>query len=149
MQKTGEPRQQKKFFTVKSANQMLPLVRSIAEDIVEKFRELNVLRERTEFLQSARPEGLSPAHREEVEQVGVEFEQTKDALFQLVEELRELGVELKGPDGLVDFPAIMDGREVYLCWKLGEPEVMHWHERDAGFKGRQHLTADMLIGGEN
>jgi hypothetical protein len=55
-----------------------------------------------------------------------------------------LGVEPKGGDGLVDFPALWDGRLVYLCWKLGEPEVLYWHEIDAGFAGRQPLTADSV-----
>ena len=37
--------------------------------------------------------------------------------------------------------SLRDGREVYLCWRLGEPEVSHWHELNAGFAGRQPLTA--------
>lgn len=41
--------------------------------------------------------------------------------------------------GLVDFPAMRDGREVYLCWEEGEDEITHWHETDAGFSGRQDL----------
>ena len=41
--------------------------------------------------------------------------------------------------GLVDFPALRDGEEVYLCWMLDEPEVGHWHEPDAGFAGRRPL----------
>jgi hypothetical protein len=41
--------------------------------------------------------------------------------------------------GLVDFPAIRDGREIYLCWEEGEDELSHWHEIDAGFSGRQDL----------
>jgi hypothetical protein len=139
---SGPAARQKKFFTVESANKMLPLVRSIAGDIVQKFRELGELRERLELLQGTRAKGLTAAHREEVEEVEREFERAKDNVAELVEELGELGVELKGPDGLVDFPAIMDGREVYLCWKLDEPGVMFWHERDAGFAGRQQLTAE-------
>ncbi len=59
------------------------------------------------------------------------------------QELRKLGVELKDYfTGLIDFPCWMDGREVYLCWQLGEPEVAHWHELDAGFAGRQKLAPD-------
>ncbi len=59
-----------------------------------------------------------------------------------VEELRALGVEPKsGPEGLVDFPSLMDERVVFLCWKLGENEVTNWHELDAGFRGRQSLVA--------
>jgi hypothetical protein len=41
--------------------------------------------------------------------------------------------------GLVDFPAIRDGREVYLCWVLGEPDIGYWHELDGGYAGRQEL----------
>jgi len=41
--------------------------------------------------------------------------------------------------GLVDFPAVRDGEEVYLCWLVDEPEIEHWHELDAGFAGRRPL----------
>ena len=44
--------------------------------------------------------------------------------------------------GLIDFPSLHDGREVYLCWRLGEPQVAYWHELDAGFAGRQKLSAE-------
>ena len=67
-----------------------------------------------------------------------------------MEELRDLGVEPKnGPEGLVDFPSLLDGRVVYLCWKLDETEVAHWHEIDGGFAGRQPLTAGSVAGGES
>jgi hypothetical protein len=41
--------------------------------------------------------------------------------------------------GLVDFPALRDGEEVYLCWLVDEPEITHWHELDAGFAGRRRI----------
>ena len=69
-------------------------------------------------------------------------------LQEFVNELRQLGVEPKGPGGLVDFPAELDGRQVYLCWKLGESEVLHWHEIDAGFEDRQPLTAESTAAGD-
>ena len=55
--------------------------------------------------------------------------------------------ELQGADivvrdvirGLVDFPAVRDGEEIYLCWIVDEPEIEHWHELDAGFAGRRRL----------
>ena len=54
--------------------------------------------------------------------------------------MRGLNVELKDYfSGLVDFPCWMDDHEVYLCWRLDESEVTHWHEIDAGFAGRQRL----------
>jgi hypothetical protein len=55
-------------------------------------------------------------------------------------ELRELEIVLRDLDrGLVDFPSLRDGREVYLCWEEGEPEIGFWHEPDAGFGGRRPL----------
>lgn len=57
-----------------------------------------------------------------------------------VEALAEAGIVLRDADtGLVDFPSLRDGREVFLCWRLGEHEVGHWHEVDAGFPGRRPL----------
>jgi hypothetical protein len=55
-----------------------------------------------------------------------------------VDELAKLGVDLKDPEtGLVDFPCFHQGREVSLCWRLGEEKVEHWHEVQAGFSKRQ------------
>jgi hypothetical protein len=55
-------------------------------------------------------------------------------------ELREREIVLRDLDrGLVDFPALRDGREVYLCWEEGEPEIGFWHEPEAGFGGRRPL----------
>jgi hypothetical protein len=56
------------------------------------------------------------------------------------EQLEELEVLVRDLDrGLVDFPALVDGREVYLCWQLDEPEVSHWHGLESGFAGRRPL----------
>jgi hypothetical protein len=41
--------------------------------------------------------------------------------------------------GLIDFPALRDGREVYLCWIDGEADIQYWHDLDAGYAGRQPL----------
>ena len=55
-------------------------------------------------------------------------------------ELQAVEVVLRDVErGLVDFPSLRDGEEVYLCWLEGEPEVSHWHPPDAGFAGRQAL----------
>jgi len=55
-------------------------------------------------------------------------------------ELREREIVLRDLErGLVDFPALRDGREVYLCWEEGEPEIGFWREPDAGFGGRLPL----------
>ena len=55
-------------------------------------------------------------------------------------ELRERGIVLRDlTRGLVDFPALRDGQEIYLCWEEGEAEIGFWHEPDAGFGGRRPL----------
>jgi hypothetical protein len=54
--------------------------------------------------------------------------------------LDERGIVMRDLDrGLVDFPSIRDGREIYLCWVDGEADIDYWHELDAGFSGRQAL----------
>ena len=73
-----------------------------------------------------------------------ELERDTQRLREYVEELRELGVEPKGAlEGLVDFPAMIDGRLVFLCWKFDESEILYWHDLDGGFSGRQPLTASI------
>jgi hypothetical protein len=61
-----------------------------------------------------------------------------------IDELEGLGIELKDPNqGLIDFPAMLEGRVVYLCWRLGEDVIQHWHELSAGFAGR-HPVEDQF-----
>ena len=65
------------------------------------------------------------------------------ALRTVLLELREAEVVLRDLDrGLVDFPALRDGREIYLCWEEGEDEIGFWHEPEAGFAGRRPLRDD-------
>ena len=69
-------------------------------------------------------------------QVGESFLEVR----RLLGELGEMGVVLRDIDrGLIDFPALVDEREVYLCWQLGEDRVSFWHDLEAGFQGRQPL----------
>jgi hypothetical protein len=116
----------KKYFTAEQANATLPLVRAIVRDI-------------TRLAESQDRMGPEPEAEEALRQ-------ERERLAECVAELAELGIELKDPySGLIDFPSLREGREVYLCWKLGEPEVEYWHELDAGFAGRQKLNADAPI----
>lgn len=138
----SEPQAKKRFFTVEEANRMLPLVRRIVGDIVEQFRLVAELEQRLRpvFSRDRKPQ-KPDLYSEETEHSRAEFESQKAQLSELVAELAGLGVELKGADGLCDFPAMLDGQEVLLCWRLGEPEVMFWHDRQSGFAGRQPLPA--------
>ena len=138
----------KKLFTVDEANATLPLVRAIATDLATLSREVIDRRERLATLHSSRlPSKTRDAYSEELAQIEDELNKDSERLHEYVEELRALGVEPKnGPEGLIDFPCEMDGHVVYLCWKLGESEVLHWHEIDAGFRGRQPLYAESVSG---
>ena len=58
----------------------------------------------------------------------------------LLLELQEMGIVVRDIDrGLIDFPAILEGREVYLCWEFDEAEIAFWHHLEAGYGGRQPL----------
>ncbi len=137
-----KPVADKKYFTVAEANATLPLVRAILQDLTALAKDLRERQDRLTRVQPPTKGAMLQAHREELEQAQVEFERDRERLVEYEQELKELGVELKDYFmGLIDFPCRMDNREVYLCWKLGEPEVAYWHELDAGFRGRQMLMA--------
>lgn len=128
---------------------MLPLVRAIATDLSSLARELADRQRRLVSLRSQRKARGNDVYSEELEQVEREMAKDFERMKEYVQELADLGVEPKGADdGLVDFPAMFDGRLVYLCWRLGEPEVSHWHEIDAGFAGRQPLTVGSVSAAE-
>jgi hypothetical protein len=135
----SKPTLEKRYFTVAEANATLPLVRAIVRDIMELARDLRDRQSRlNRFKAEAKPAG--DAYQEEIEHARADFEHDQERLYQYAQELRELGVELKDYFiGLIDFPCWMDEREVYLCWKAGEPEVGFWHNLDAGFAGRQRI----------
>jgi hypothetical protein len=134
----SKPVVDKKYFTVARANATLPLVRAIVRDIMELARDLRDRQGRLNRFQAAEAKPAGDAYLEEIEHARADFERDQERLHEYEQELRNLGVELKDYFiGLVDFPCWMDDREVYLCWKAGEPEVGFWHDLDAGFAGRQ------------
>lgn len=62
-----------------------------------------------------------------------------------VEKIQDLGCQIKDADtGLIDFPTLYRGQEVYLCWKLGEPSIEFWHRVEDGFRGRQRIDSEFL-----
>ena len=139
------PRPKKKYYSLAEANATLPLLRVILRDITALATVLRDRYQRLVRLQNTK--GLDQAHREEVQQLVEEFERGQQQMNEYEMELDKLGIELKDYyTGLIDFRHKRDGREVYLCWKLGEPDISHWHELDAGFSGRQKLETPVLNG---
>ena len=124
-------------FTVEQANRTLPLVRRIVRDIVETYA---VWRAKVHEFEVATMDSRADRPSTRAEELQVETQRLAKDIQGFVGELQSLGVLFKGFDlGLVDFPSEMEGRSVYLCWKLGEDSVSYWHEVDAGFAGRQPL----------
>ena len=71
-------------------------------------------------------------------------DQASQGLRKALQDLLDLGVQLKDLDsGLVDFPTLFRGREVYLCWKIGETSIEFWHGEE-GFRGRKPIDQDFL-----
>jgi hypothetical protein len=140
----SKPETGKKYFTAAQANATLPLVRAIVRDITALARDVRERHDRLARVRAKHEHGhLGDAYQEELQQAEAELERDQERMQEYAQELRALGVELKDPDkGLIDFPCWMNGHEVYLCWRSGEPEVAYWHELDAGFAGRQKLMAE-------
>ncbi|MFN3652297.1 MAG: DUF2203 domain-containing protein [Armatimonadota bacterium] len=122
-----------KHFTVEEANALLPELRTLLQEIKEARDHLVV-----------DSEAAMPVLRmAEMNGGGKEGNAYLSSLQQLnarLQAVAELGVQVKEVDrGLVDFPAWRDGREVFLCWHLGEETVDYWHELEAGYRGRQPI----------
>ena len=143
---------EKMYFTVEEAGQRLPLVKVIVQDIVELYCDIHERRERLNRIRQlpgSSHRNEDSLYSEELRHTEMEIEKDISRLEAFVDELRELGGVLKDfQTGLVDFLTRIDGRDVYLCWKLGEDEIVFWHELDAGVSGRQSLLEESVSGDE-
>lgn len=122
-----------RYFSPEEANAMLEEIRPTVEEIMRIHRSI-VERQPDAWpaIERAAGNGGNRAASELVP----EF----DRLRGLVQGLKEQGVIVKDMGvGLLDFPSLRDGREVYLCWRYGEDRIGFWHDLDAGFIGRQPL----------
>lgn len=118
------------FFTPERANRALPYVKRIVRDVRQAYRHAVAVQHRLE----------RPTAEEDTVELTRQYETLMGQLNEYLDELHLVGVELKDYElGLVDFPAMFEGREISLCWKYGEPQVHAWHELDDGFGGRQSV----------
>ena len=129
-----------RHFTPDEANEALQRVRPVAESLVAHRRSFTVAAARRARLTqriSGNGGDFDPQEPSELEE---QLEREAQAVARAVDELQELGVLVKDLDrGLVDFPALRDGEEVLLCWRLGEDEIRYWHGLEEGFAGRKPL----------
>jgi hypothetical protein len=132
-----------RHFTPEEANAALAEVRPLVERMVARRRDHVAALERQEELEGrirGNGGGIPPA---QLAETAAEVDRLARELAHVVDELAELGVEVKDLDeGLVDFPAVRRGETVLLCWKLGEDEVAFWHTLEDGFAGRRPLPLE-------
>ena len=121
-----------RHFTVEEANAALGWVRPRIEELRQARDRLGD-REAHEALSEAAGTNGGGDHGRTV---GEGFREVR----RLLGEISAAGIVLRDLDrGLIDFPSLRDGREVYLCWELGEESVEFWHDMDAGFGGREPI----------
>ena len=127
------------YFTREEAEALLP-------DIIVLLRRIQVTNQGIQTLEgelnALRMQALSNGHhlQDRIMNMQRDLAQRLQVLQADMSELQSLGCELKDPEmGLVDFLSLRDGREVYLCWHLGEDRIRFWHDLEAGFAGRQPL----------
>ena len=130
-----------KYFNRREAEELIPLIAHFLEEAREKKQKIDGLDQqlaqaaaRIMVLGGCIPAyGKLSATREEREKFAT---QVRDA----IEHIQETGCVVKDLDeGLVDFPTLRQGEEVYLCWKLGEESIGYWHGMEEGFAGRKPL----------
>jgi hypothetical protein len=122
-----------KYFTPEEAESTLPLVRKIVKDILDTAREMRLFAEDLDG---------------KVEENPV-IQKMAENINGFMKELEEIGCLYKDWNftiGLVDFPAIIDGREVYLCWRSDEESVMYYHEVDKDFSERRLIPGVKFSG---
>jgi len=115
---------QRRFFTVAEANRALVLVKRIAADIIAEHSRLLDMQERLEAAQTASRCNCAEAAR-------YQLAASVRKLQTFLTELEAVGVELKDWSlGVIDFPSMIFGREVRLCWQHGQENIQYWHELD-------------------
>ncbi|MGC9455686.1 MAG: DUF2203 domain-containing protein [Phycisphaerae bacterium] len=129
------PGSPERVFTLEKANRSLVLVRRIVEDLVAIYDRAIELQQVAECAQL----GPDYGQRRTAEN---QLAEAVDQLQSYLWELDELGVELQDwRTGRVDFPARIDGRNIYLSWRLGDPEVLFWHEPREEFEHLHPIDA--------
>jgi hypothetical protein len=132
-----------RFYTIDAANERLPDVGGLLERLRDQRAELVELRDRAADRLKAHAGGIgdSPAEADpELRAIRLRMQGLIDQMQAAVIRLDEWDVVLRDiKTGLIDFPALVSGRQVWLCWRLGEGPIEWWHELDAGFGGRQAL----------
>ena len=126
-------------FTLQEAQVLLPVLKSLLKQAIDGKKIIETID--AEFQELAQRIFLSGGLLVEIGKVAArrsEREKTVQRIKDVVAEIDATGVQVKDLDmGLLDFPCVVDGRTILLCWKLGEDKITHWHGTDEGYAGRK------------
>jgi hypothetical protein len=129
---TGVPHQFHQHYTREAAMALIPQLRAWLEQLAELRRTLEKYDQRLSSLMHDGSDAGGDAVNTWIRTVA--------AMHELLGEFRSREILIKDIErGLVDFPAVIGGREVFLCWEKDEETIEHWHELDAGYAGRERL----------
>lgn len=121
---------EERLYSVQEANELLPFLAPTLVELREKFQEAAHIKRK--MATASRSNGWSTTRDEWTAKLA--------RVDELMDRINEWGIQLRDiTTGLVDFPGMREGEEIWLCWRLGEPEVAYWHSRDEGFGGRRPL----------
>jgi len=125
------------YFTIKSANEMLPI-------IIKKFQKIKQEKNEVEKMEQKLQMNLSgTSNLDDYVTLKQNLNASVTRFYTSIEELEKTGVVLKGlEEGLLDFPSKKFDDEIWLCWKEGETEIKFWHEKDVGFNGRKPIDVN-------
>jgi len=126
-----------RYFTVAEANALLPVLRPHVRQLIRAWERLSAGQAQVVAILERKPRvdlGGPP-----LSDIAAEIIRAQNAMVAI----QALGVDLKDPaTGLLDFPTLRNGVEVYLCWRYGEPRVEFWHPIETGFAGRQPIDEE-------
>ena len=132
-------------YTIKTANETLPLVKMIVSDIVEIAGDVSETRQRLSYLSVGRQESPVDEYSQELSSIQQLTDEKSDRLNGFIDELLDLNIDpSQAEQGYIDFPARREEKEVCLCWRLGEPQVMYWHHSDEDCSRRRLVDLPLV-----
>ncbi len=130
-----------RYYAIDEANAALPEVERILVALRDQREELIALRDRVVAASPPDDETPTPGAAEQVRLLRLGMQGLIDQMQAGVARLVEMDITLRDiSTGLIDFPALVSGRPIWLCWRLGEGDVEHWHPHDEGFDSRRPLS---------
>jgi hypothetical protein len=135
-----------RYFTLQQAERLLPEVESSIRDAISYKAEYQQAEEEWQnFLSRVTMQGGMLVDHSKLMEPRRRRESSAHGLKETLDKIQEYGCVVKDLDvGLIDFPTLFHGEEVYLCWKLGESGIRFWHGVQEGFRGRKAIDAEFL-----